>query len=85
MSVPDLTIPDLTKAKPGKFPPLDDVARERLKTLLDELIDMNIALERLISGDNSSDFPAAHHELRRAMDLRLTQAINLVAIGDEEG
>ena len=75
-----------TETKAEKtYPPLDEAARERLWTLLDELTDMNIALERLISVDNSSDFPAAHHELRRAMDHRLTLAINLVAIGDEEG
>ena len=82
-----MTAPDRTteEAKTDKYPPLDKAARERLGTLIDEAMDMNLALKRLTAADDSDDIPAAMVELHRAMTTRLVKSANLLYGHDEEG
>ena len=73
------------EAKADKYPPLDEATRERLGTLLDEVVDMKLALGRLIDADGANEIPAAVDVLFRAMGNRLVKAVNIVSTGNEEG
>ena len=75
----------IEETKAGKYPPLDEATRERLGTLIDEIMDMNLALSRLLAGEDSDDIPAAMIELHRAMTARLVKSANLLHGNDEEG
>ena len=57
---------------------------ERLDKLLDETADMSVALGRLLDADRLDDCPIAMQELRKAMDRRLAEAIDLVSCGTGE-
>ncbi len=63
--------------------PLDPAAVKRLRTLLNEMADMIVALGRLLDTDHD-DCQAALHELHIAADSRLARALDLVAGGDGE-
>ena len=62
---------------------LDQVAAERLNTLLTEIADMHLALGRLLDTDHD-DCSTALHELHKGMDGRLEEAASLIVWGKEE-
>ena len=65
--------------------PLEPAAVVRLRELINEVVDIDRALERLLPAAKCEDIEPAISELRNALDSRLCKSLNLLYGNDEEG
>ena len=82
-----LTIPDHTveETKTDDIASLEPAVVKRLRELINEIIDIDRALERLTLQKNWEDIEHPVAILRRAMEDRLCKSMNLLYGNDEEG
>ena len=65
--------------------PLEPATVKRLRELINEVVDIDRALERLLPAAKCEDIEPAISELRNALDSRLCKSLNLLYGNDEEG
>jgi signal transduction histidine kinase len=71
--------------QPDGIEPLEPAVVKRLRELINEIIDIDRALERLTLHKNWDDIQCPVATLRKAMERRLCGSLNLLYGNDEEG
>ncbi len=74
-----------TETKTDDMPPLEPATVVRLRELVNEIIDINRAVERLSNHEDPESTLCAIPELRNAVDERLSRTLNLLHGHNEQG